>query len=205
MWLRLRLRLRMPSTTWNARRAPGWLWSASTASGFFQDLWLRALFWRVGLVPTRWASEMVWSLPDADAQLGAVSRSHCKQLHPSLGRKKFNLVTWLPRQKHEASVGLLVLGDSYADNFDMGFECWQTLLARQCRLSSLNVACGGARISEYRSQLVTATAACGKGEYRHAGLVRHTTVKHRPSHALGKARHSAPSAWPGTARPEMPR
>ena len=51
-------------------------------------------------------------------------------------------------------------GDSYADNFDMGFECWQTLLGRQCRLSSLNVACGGARISEYRSQLVTATAAC---------------------------------------------
>ena len=112
-------------------------------------------------------SEMVWSLPDADAQLGAVSRSHCKQLHPSLGRKKFNLVTWLPRQKHEASVGLLVLGDSYADNFDMGFECWQTLLARQCRLSSLNVACGGARISEYRSQLVTATAACEELGLRH--------------------------------------
>ena len=111
---------------------------------------------------------MVWSLPDADAQLGAVSRSHCKQLHPSLGQKKFNLVTWLPRQKHEASVGLLVLGDSYADNFDMGFECWQTLLARQCRLSSLNVACGGARISEYRSQLVTATAACEELGLRHS-------------------------------------
>ena len=86
---------------------------------------------------------MVWSLPAADAELGAVARSRCKQLHPSLGQKKFNLVTWLPRQNHEASVGILVLGDSYADHFDMGFECWQTLLARQCRLSSLNVACGG--------------------------------------------------------------
>ena len=111
---------------------------------------------------------MVWSLPQADAELGAVARSRCKQLHPSLGQKKFNLVTWLPRQNHEASVGILVLGDSYADHFDMGFECWQTLLARQCRLSSLNVACGGARISEYRSQLATATTACEELGLRHS-------------------------------------
>jgi hypothetical protein len=111
---------------------------------------------------------MVWSMPDADAQLGGVLRWHCKQLHPSFGQKMFNLVTWLPRQKDEAIVGLLVLGDSYADNLDMGFECWQTLLARQCRLSSLNVACGGARISQYRSQLVTATAACEELGLRHS-------------------------------------
>jgi hypothetical protein len=111
---------------------------------------------------------MVWCLPQADAELGAVARSRCKQLHPSLGQKKFNLVTWLPRQNRAASVGLLVLGDSYADHFDMGFECWQTLLARQCRLSSLNVACGGARISQYRSQLATATAACEELGLRHS-------------------------------------
>lgn len=105
---------------------------------------------------------MVWVLSDADAQLGAVSRSRCKQLHPSLGQKKFNLVTWLPCRAEETGVGLLVLGDSYADNFDMGFECWQTLLGRQSGLSSLNVACGGARISQFRDQLGAATAACSE-------------------------------------------
>ena len=44
----------------------------------------------------------------------------------------------------------------------MGFECWQTLLGRQSGLSSLNVACGGARISQFRDQLGAATAACSE-------------------------------------------
>ena len=122
---------------------------------------------------------MVWALPIADAQLGAVSRSHRKQLHPSLGQKKFNLVTWLPRRTNETEVGLLVLGDSYADHFDMGFECWPTLLGRQCGLSSLNVACGGARVSQYRSQLGAATVAC-----RELGL-RHTAESLVVVHAGG--------------------
>ncbi len=105
---------------------------------------------------------MGWALASADADLGAVARHGRKRIHPSLGLKKFNRVTWIPQRADERTIGLLVLGDSYADHFDMGFECWQTLLGRQCGLSVLNVACGGARISQFRSQLDTATEACGE-------------------------------------------
>ena len=76
-----------------------------------------------------------WALASADADLGAVARHRRKRIHPSLGLKKFNRMTWIPQRADERTIGLLVLGDSYADHFDMGFECWQTLLGRQCGLS----------------------------------------------------------------------
>lgn len=62
--------------------------------------------------------------------------------------KRLNLTTWQPAigtaPRDSSHVNLLVLGDSYADDIDMGYECWPTLVARRRNWSHLSCARGGA-------------------------------------------------------------
>ena len=50
-------------------------------------------------------------------------------------------------------VGMIILGDSYADDVDMGFWCWPSLLARRLGISAVNASRGGsesrATVSQY--------------------------------------------------------
>lgn len=73
--------------------------------------------------------------------------------------KRLNLVTWRPNfgKQETTHVDLLVLGDSYADDIDMGFECWPTLLARKERWSCLSCARGGAEAAAATAQYALAS------------------------------------------------
>lgn len=102
---------------------------------------------------------MPFTLSSDDMSLGAVMRTRCKLHQP---HKSYNLWTWLPAKPKQTEVGALVLGDSWADHVDMGFECWQTTLARHRGLSVLNAACGGERLGQCRRQLQDAEAACAE-------------------------------------------
>ena len=64
-------------------------------------------------------------------------------------KKYLNIVTWSPPQEERAAsrVDMVTLGDSYADDIDMGFHCWPSLVARQQKQSCLNLARGGATSS----------------------------------------------------------
>ena len=85
-------------------------------------------------------------------------------------RKRHNQLMWLPRnstaeqaeqgqngQSSELGIGplasILVVGDSYADDVDMGFHCWPTHVSRSLRLPLLNVARGGSESSHVHAQL----------------------------------------------------
>lgn len=77
-------------------------------------------------------------------------------------RKRHNQLMWLPnsteaQQGQISGIGpfssILVVGDSYADDVDMGFHCWPTHLSRSLRLPLLNVARGGSESSHVHAQL----------------------------------------------------
>lgn len=55
-------------------------------------------------------------------------------------------------------MNLLVIGDSYADDVDMGFECWPTLIARRRNWSKLSCARGGAESTAALEQYALADA-----------------------------------------------
>ena len=64
-----------------------------------------------------------------------------------LAGKRLGLLSWAPNSQQAAaaksSVDLIVLGDSYADDVDMGYRCWPSLLAAARGGSCLSVARGG--------------------------------------------------------------
>lgn len=76
--------------------------------------------------------------------------------------KRLNLTTWQPAigttPMDSAHVNLLVLGDSYADDIDMGFECWPTLVARRRNWSRLSCARGGAESTAALEQYALANS-----------------------------------------------
>lgn len=57
--------------------------------------------------------------------------------------KKLGWVSWLPARPEASQVDALCLGDSYADDVDMGYACWPYALARRRGWSLLNAARGG--------------------------------------------------------------
>lgn len=61
---------------------------------------------------------------------------------PTIG-KRLGLVTWVPSKVQSAVVDVLILGDSYADDIDMGYLCWPTIVCRSRRWNLLNAARGG--------------------------------------------------------------
>jgi hypothetical protein len=66
---------------------------------------------------------------------------------------RFNSVTWLPVQPVAERPTVVVVGDSWADPWDMGFSCWPSILAAELSWSCVNVARGGSVIGETRAQL----------------------------------------------------
>ena len=79
-------------------------------------------------------------------------------------RKCHNTLTWLPAESERPDhqhVDCLIIGDSYADNVDMGFWCWPNMLAREHGLSSLNAARGGSLCDSARGQIANAVATSG--------------------------------------------
>eukprot|EP00434_Breviolum_minutum_P007887 symbB.v1.2.006959.t1/scaffold416.1/size293898/18 len=90
-------------------------------------------------------------------------------------RKRHNHLLWLPKKDLSISgpedgsevhfdnsldsfKSMMVLGDSYADDVDMGFHCWPTRLSRTLRLPLLNVARGGSESTHIHAQLERAHA-----------------------------------------------
>lgn len=99
------------------------------------------------------------TLASSDIKMGARSEF----VESRLTGKRKNLLTWLPRLPANGSTSggprystMLVIGDSYADDIDMGFHCWPTQLARILRLPLINVAQGGAEVRHVHAQLVRA-------------------------------------------------
>jgi len=89
--------------------------------------------------------------------------SGMSQRPSSLAREKNHLTFLLQSPKPQiassrssAYTSILVVGDSYADDADMGFPCWPTLLARSMMLPILNVAHGGSETQHSREQLLRA-------------------------------------------------
>ena len=62
--------------------------------------------------------------------------------------KRLNLTHFRPRPQgssHNPVVDAIVIGDSYADDVDMGYRCWPSLLASRRGWSILNASRGGSR------------------------------------------------------------
>ncbi|CAE7803379.1 Sbno2 [Symbiodinium sp. CCMP2456] len=75
--------------------------------------------------------------------------------------KRHNQLTWLPAERHLVNTqfsSILVLGDSYADDVDMGFFCWPSRLGKRLKLPVLNVARGGSESAHVSAQLERAHA-----------------------------------------------
>ena len=75
--------------------------------------------------------------------------------------KRHNQLTWLPAERRVANSqfsSILVLGDSYADDVDMGFFCWPSRLGQRLKLPVLNVARGGSESAHVSAQLERAHA-----------------------------------------------
>lgn len=90
-------------------------------------------------------------LPPPYDKGSGVTTSHFTRLR--LVGKRLSLLCWRPSSQMRCSmVDCLVIGDSYADDVDMGFTCWPLLLA-QGRGSCLNVARGGSRCAHAPEQL----------------------------------------------------
>ena len=77
-------------------------------------------------------------------------------------RKRHNQLMWLPSSSSTlgplSPLGglvslMIVVGDSYADDIDMGFQCWPTQLSKALHAPVLNVARGGSESSHIHSQL----------------------------------------------------
>ena len=70
-------------------------------------------------------------------------------------RKRHNQLMWLPSSPpFSGSFSfMIVLGDSYADDVDMGFHCWPTKLSKALQTPVLNVARGGSESSHIHAQL----------------------------------------------------
>lgn len=90
-------------------------------------------------------------------------------------QKRHNHLLWLPKKDLSISgpedggevhfdnsldsfKSMMVLGDSYADDVDMGFHCWPTRLSRALKLPLLNVARGGSESTHIHAQLERAHA-----------------------------------------------
>ena len=65
--------------------------------------------------------------------------------------KKLGMVSWQPADS-ATNVDVLVIGDSYADDVDMGFFCWPSCLARSRSWSVLNTSRGGATTGDAGGQ-----------------------------------------------------
>ncbi|CAE7888526.1 Sbno2 [Symbiodinium necroappetens] len=75
--------------------------------------------------------------------------------------KRHNQLTWLPAERRLVNSqfsSILVLGDSYADDVDMGFFCWPSRLGKRLKLLVLNVARGGSESAHVSAQLERAHA-----------------------------------------------
>lgn len=88
----------------------------------------------------------------------ADSRIRAQQTVSVLTGKRKNHLTWLPSSNRVlgSDAQIIVLGDSYADDIDMGFTCWPAQVASHFGISLLNVAHGGSVSKQARSQLATA-------------------------------------------------
>ena len=76
-------------------------------------------------------------------------------------RKRHNQLTWLPTDAgfmNSEFSSILVLGDSYGDDVDMGFYCWPSRLGKRLSLPVLNVARGGSESAHVAAQLERAHA-----------------------------------------------
>ena len=101
-----------------------------------------------------------------------------------LTRKRHNELMWLPTASPKADLegnrgpfsSIMVLGDSYADDVDMGFNCWPTHLSRLLRLPLLNVAKGGSESDQIHTQLERAHSYSKQFELKpqEALLILHT-------------------------------
>ena len=79
--------------------------------------------------------------------------------------KRLNLSSWLPCHGSAAPplhVDLMLLGDSYADDIDMGYLCWPTLVARSRSWSCLSCARGGSETSSGVGQYLRAVEYAGE-------------------------------------------
>ena len=81
---------------------------------------------------------------------------------PIIG-KRLGQVAWRPVRTDSTIVDLIVLGDSYADDIDMGFVCWPSVLAQRRGWSILNAARGGSisgqGIAQYQRAIAFAEQA----------------------------------------------
>jgi len=78
--------------------------------------------------------------------------------------KRLGWLRWQPRPSSAADlhIDLLVLGDSWADDVDMAYECWPTKLARSRGWSCLSSARGGNRSDHAEEQYERAVAHAEK-------------------------------------------
>ena len=67
-------------------------------------------------------------------------------------KKRLNLTTYVPAKPGATAVDALVIGDSYADDIDMGYSCWPSILGRMRGWSVLNAARGGSIAGQAISQ-----------------------------------------------------
>ena len=81
-------------------------------------------------------ARLPWLVDEAGAHVDY--RKH--RLFPSAK----NHLTWRPCEAG-GSRALVVIGDSYADDVDMGFETWPSQLARALPATLVNTARGGSR------------------------------------------------------------
>jgi len=86
-----------------------------------------------------------------DERAGAHSEYHVSRYAAAAK----NILSWRPCDT-SSGAAVVVLGDSYADDVDMGFECWPSRLSRLLGGACINVAVGGSRTSHARGQLARA-------------------------------------------------
>ena len=93
-----------------------------------------------------------------DLELGARSEF----VESWITRKRHNQLTWLPTDSDRLArsdfSSVLILGDSYGDDVDMGFYCWPSRLGQRLSLPVLNVARGGSESAHVAAQLERAHA-----------------------------------------------
>ena len=93
---------------------------------------------------------VVAPLSSLDVKNGA----YCEFRESWFTRKRHNQLTWLPAASSPGSFSLvLVVGDSYGDDVDMGFHCWPAQLGKALSVPVLNVARGGSESSDIHRQL----------------------------------------------------
>ncbi|KAL1522671.1 hypothetical protein AB1Y20_017649 [Prymnesium parvum] len=90
-----------------------------------------------------------------------------------LTRHRFNALTYHPSSSRRAEAAVVV-GDSWADPWDMGFGCWPTFLSQDLAYACVNAARGGSRSDDTLRQLSRAHSFLQRRGHTPRLLIVHT-------------------------------